>query len=196
MSVLSGYQKINRYIKQSGGYKKLSQWTSSQTVQMDDGHTLQTNLGNIKGITSSLATTNANYALSATAGKSLQDQITTLNNGLDQWETIAHTTWIPTRNYTTMYEFSGSINKTLGLVSVYLRIPFSVYGTAGYTSVVGAVASAYRPRESCVLRAFVYNQNYILNAFLSAESGELHLGALVSAATGSQHVVISGVYKI
>ena len=51
MSVLSGYQKINRYIKQSGGYKKLSQWTSSQTVQMDDGHTLQTNLGNIKGIT-------------------------------------------------------------------------------------------------------------------------------------------------
>ena len=82
MSVLSGYQKINRYIKQSGGYKKLSQWTSSQTVQMDDGHTLQTNLGNIKGITSSLATTNANYALSATAGKSLQDQITTLNNGL------------------------------------------------------------------------------------------------------------------
>lgn len=82
MSVLSGYQKVNRYIKQSSGYKKLSQWTSSNSVQMDDGKTLQANLGNIKGITSSLATTNANYALSASAGKSLQDQITTLNNGL------------------------------------------------------------------------------------------------------------------
>lgn len=119
-----------------------------------------------------------------------------MNNGLDSWETIAHTTWIPTRNYSTLYEFSGSINSTLGLVSIYLRIPFTVYRAMGYSSVVGVVASAYRPKQSCVLSASVYNQNYEMKAHLSSDSGELHLAALIQAATGSQHIIIRGVYKI
>ena len=41
MSILSEFKKIKRYVKESSGYKLLSQWTSSQTVEMDDGTTLQ-----------------------------------------------------------------------------------------------------------------------------------------------------------
>ena len=43
MSILSGISKIKKYIKTSSGYKLLSQWTSSNTVEMDDGTTLQDN---------------------------------------------------------------------------------------------------------------------------------------------------------
>lgn len=75
MSILSGYNKYKRYIKTTDGYKLVSQWTSSNTVEMDDGNTLETNLGAIQGITSSLATDNENYALSASGGMRLQEQI-------------------------------------------------------------------------------------------------------------------------
>lgn len=80
MSILDGFFKTKKYRKTDSGYKIQSEWTSSQTVYMDDGNTLQTNLGSIKGITSSLASTATNYALSASSGKNLQDQVTALNS--------------------------------------------------------------------------------------------------------------------
>ena len=43
MSILSGFKKVRRYIKESNGYQLLSQWTSSQTVEMDDGTALEAN---------------------------------------------------------------------------------------------------------------------------------------------------------
>ena len=64
MSVLSGYNRYKRYIKTSDGYKLCSEWTSSNSVEMGDGNTAETNLGAIQGITSSLATDNGKYALS------------------------------------------------------------------------------------------------------------------------------------
>lgn len=76
MSILSGFFKTKKYRKTDSGYKLQSEWTSSETVEMSDGNTLETNLGSIKGITSSLASPSNNYALSASAGKSLQDQVT------------------------------------------------------------------------------------------------------------------------
>ena len=82
MSILSGFFKTKKYRKTPNGYKLQSLWTSSETVEMGDGNTVETNLGAIQGITSSLATENDNYALSATAGKNLQDQITTVNTDL------------------------------------------------------------------------------------------------------------------
>ena len=83
MSILSGFFKTKKYRKTPNGYKLQSLWTSSETVEMGDGNTVETNLGAIQGITSSLATENDNYALSATAGKNLQDQITTVNTDLE-----------------------------------------------------------------------------------------------------------------
>ncbi len=43
MSILSGFKKIRRHIRLPDGYKLLSFWTSSQTVEMDDGTTLESN---------------------------------------------------------------------------------------------------------------------------------------------------------
>lgn len=83
MSILSGFLKTKKYRKKDdGNYQLQSEWTSSETVEMGDGNTLETNLGSIKGITSSLSSTDAGYALSASAGKSLQDNINTLNTNL------------------------------------------------------------------------------------------------------------------
>lgn len=82
MSILSGWKKAKKYIKTADGYKKQSLDTSSETVYMNDGNTAEQSLGAIQGITDSLTATSSNVALSAAGGKSLQDQITTVNNNL------------------------------------------------------------------------------------------------------------------
>lgn len=88
MSILSGFLKTKKYRKKDdGNYQLQSEWTSSETVEMGDGNTLETNLGSIKGITSSLSSTSSNYALSASAGKSLQDQTTTNTNSINTLNT-------------------------------------------------------------------------------------------------------------
>ena len=46
MSILSGFKKIKRYNKESNGYKLLSHWTSSDTVEVStNGQTLTNALG-------------------------------------------------------------------------------------------------------------------------------------------------------
>ena len=82
MSILSGYGKFKRYLLTDDGYRLCSQWTSSNTVEFENGNTAETNLGAIHGITDSLTATSSNVALSAAAGKNLQDQITGLNTGM------------------------------------------------------------------------------------------------------------------
>lgn len=47
MSILTGFKKVKRYIKTDTGYSKLSQWTSSQTVEMDDGTILENEIESI-----------------------------------------------------------------------------------------------------------------------------------------------------
>lgn len=47
MDILSGIKKAKRYIKEFNGYKLLSQWTSSQTVEMDDGSVLQSKINSM-----------------------------------------------------------------------------------------------------------------------------------------------------
>ena len=118
-----------------------------------------------------------------------------LNDSLGKWEDVPHTEWIPDRNYSPMYEFHCQVNKKLGLVRVYLRMPFNVYGAVGFTSVVGTVAEEYRPLYSTLLCGSVYNQNYQMYCRLSG-SGELSLGANTERAFGEQHTVISGTYYI
>ena len=66
MSIQSGYKKVKDYILESSGYKLLSRWTSSNTVEFDDGQTAQDKVGAVKGITSSTTATDAGYAASAT----------------------------------------------------------------------------------------------------------------------------------
>ena len=103
MSILSGYGKYKRYILTNEGYKLCFQWTSSNTVEMGDGNTAETNLGSIKGITDSLTATSSNIALSASAGNNLQTQVDTLNRNLNNIEYGSFEEpagWIfPTSNY-------------------------------------------------------------------------------------------------
>lgn len=92
MSIASGFTKMKNYILTSSGYKLLSRWTSSQTVHMGDGtddtDTVEYRFGAMKGITSSLATDNDEFALSASAGKNLQDQCTQLNQSLTTYKVV------------------------------------------------------------------------------------------------------------
>lgn len=80
--ILDGYGKYKRYLLTDEGYKLCSQWTNSNTVEFEDGKTAQNKLGAIDGITDSLTATSPNVALSAAAGKNLQDQVTQLNTGM------------------------------------------------------------------------------------------------------------------
>ncbi len=66
MSIQSGYKKVKDYILESSGYKLLSRWTSSNTVEFDDGQTAETKVGAVKGITASTTATDTGYAASAT----------------------------------------------------------------------------------------------------------------------------------
>ena len=47
MSIISGYQKIKKMIKTGNGYQLLSHWTSSDTVEMNDGTTLEERICNV-----------------------------------------------------------------------------------------------------------------------------------------------------
>ena len=50
MSMLAGFKKVRRRIRLPDGYKLLSFWTSSQSVEMDDGTTLESNAEWMKSI--------------------------------------------------------------------------------------------------------------------------------------------------
>lgn len=41
MAILTGYQKVKKYVKEAGGYKLLAQWTASDAVELSDGTTLK-----------------------------------------------------------------------------------------------------------------------------------------------------------
>lgn len=58
---------------------RISFWTSANDVEFDDGKTLQQKLGTINGITDSLTSTDIKSALSAKAGKVLNDRLDELS---------------------------------------------------------------------------------------------------------------------
>ena len=124
MSIASGFTKMKNYILTSEGYKLLSRWTSSQTVHMGDGtddtDTVENRFGAMKGITSSLATDNDEYALSASAGKNLQDQCTQLKQSL-----VKHShTWDSITGKPSAFPPSSSdlLNKIYPVGSIYMSI--------------------------------------------------------------------------
>ena len=61
---------------------RISFWTKASDVEFDDGKTLQQKLGTINGITDSLASTDVKSALSAKAGKVLNDKLEDLSKKL------------------------------------------------------------------------------------------------------------------
>lgn len=148
MAILPGFLRTKKYRRLGNDYKLQSEWTSSTTVEMGDGNTAETNLGAIEGITSSLATENNNYALSASAGKSLQDQVTQLNtdlssliirsviiNGTGNYGYIKDCVGsVCYKNKTAFFHIEGEISGTVDLfftdfgLPPNLKTPISIYG--------------------------------------------------------------------
>lgn len=151
MSILSGYGKFKRYLLTNEGYKLCSQWTSSNTVHFDDNKTAQTKLGAIDGITDSLTATSSNVALSAKAGKSLQDQVTELNTGLGngvfkvQFLSVANNAGL---QYFLSHYVEGGYKITLTMLNVnYGNNP--IYTAAGNPTSGGVgVALGYKTGDS------------------------------------------------
>ena len=79
MSILSGYKKVKNYIETGSGKKLLSRWTSSNTVEFNDGKTAQTKVGAIKGITTSTSATETGYAADATTVAALNQSLGNLH---------------------------------------------------------------------------------------------------------------------
>lgn len=118
MAILSGFFKTIKYRLTDAGYKWQSEKTSSQTVVMGDGNdvtdTVENRFGTIEGITSSLASTSDNYALSASAGKDLQDQVTELNSSLSKKEDKVSTPNLVLVNGSMLYTKVARVGNIVG----------------------------------------------------------------------------------
>ncbi|MCM1128066.1 MAG: hypothetical protein NC429_16550 [Lachnospiraceae bacterium] len=49
MSILSGYKKFKKYLRTADGYRLCSEWTKSDSVEMNDGSTLQESMDTFAG---------------------------------------------------------------------------------------------------------------------------------------------------
>lgn len=133
MSIASGFTKMKNYILTSSGYKLLSRWTSSQTVHMGDGtddtDTVEYRFGAMKGITSSLATDNDEFALSASAGKNLQDQCTQLNQSLTDIGECVILGQTSSTSESNQIELPDDINNYKLLILMYLSTDGDILNT-------------------------------------------------------------------
>ena len=85
MAIVSGYQKMKDYIKQSSGYKLLSRWANANTVECDDAQTVQSKIGGITGISSSLTANSSTQAASTQLTNQLYQNINQLNSEFQAW---------------------------------------------------------------------------------------------------------------
>ena len=90
MAIVSGYQKMKDYIKQSSGYKLISRWANANTLECDDGKTLQSKVGGISGISSSLTANSTTQAASTNLTNQLYQNIVDVKQSFqDGCRTIA-----------------------------------------------------------------------------------------------------------
>lgn len=118
MSILSGYKKVKNYIETGSGKKLLSRWTSSNTVEFNDGKTAQTKVGAIKGITTSTSAKETGYAADATTVAALNQSLGNLSNKQD-WKKIG--------------EFGDVSEHVISNIKNYqeLRVNFMLYYSGG-----------------------------------------------------------------
>ena len=86
MAIISGYQKMKDYIKQTSGYQLLSRWANANTLECDDGNTLQSKVGGISGISSSLTANSSTQAASTQLTNQLYQNITQFYGELTELE--------------------------------------------------------------------------------------------------------------
>lgn len=104
MSILSGFKKIKKYIKTSSGYMLRSLWTSANTVEMDDGTTVQNAIAELNSGKAASNHTH-NYAGSSSAGGAANSVKTNLTLKLNGGSTEG----------TNLFTFNGSAAKTVNI---------------------------------------------------------------------------------
>ena len=90
MAIVSGYQKMKDYIKQSSGYKLISRWANANTLECDDGKTLQSKVGGISGISSSLTANSTTQAASTNLTNQLYQNINSKKNLMSRRDEDLH----------------------------------------------------------------------------------------------------------
>lgn len=93
MALSSGYKKITRTQKQSdGNYKKISEWTSSTSVERDNGETIETSISKLESDLSSLSKTVTNNKTSwgdKYTKNEIDNKFSTLETNIDWKESVA-----------------------------------------------------------------------------------------------------------
>ena len=93
MALSSGYKKITRTQKQSdGNYKKISEWTSSTSVERDNGETIETSVSKLESDLSSLSKTVTNNKTSLGdkyTKNEIDNKFSTLETNIDWKESVA-----------------------------------------------------------------------------------------------------------
>lgn len=93
MALSSGYKKITRTQKQSDGkYKKISEWTSSTSVERDNGETIETSVSKLESDLSSLSKTVTNNKTSwgdKYTKNEIDNKFSTLETNIDWKESVA-----------------------------------------------------------------------------------------------------------
>lgn len=93
MALSSGYKKITRTQKQSdGNYKKISEWTSSTSVERDNGETIETSVSKLESNLSSLSKTVTNNKTSwgdKYTKNEIDNKFSTLETNIDWKESVA-----------------------------------------------------------------------------------------------------------
>lgn len=85
MAILSGFRKFRDYLRNADGtYSVKSLWTSSQTVECDDGDTVEKKIGALKGITADLTTAETGYAADMTVVSKINSDVTSLQSSFTE----------------------------------------------------------------------------------------------------------------
>lgn len=82
MSIASGYTQMKNYFKESGTFKLISRWTSANTVECDDGKTVQEKIGKINGISSSFSSNDSSQAASTALTNQLHNDIESMSGNI------------------------------------------------------------------------------------------------------------------
>ena len=147
MAIVSGYQKMKDYIKQTSGYQLLSRWANANTLECDDGETLQNKVGGISGISSSLTANSTTQAASTNLTNQLYQNINKVSSemaaitdsgaitGMDAREDGVYITYIPSTGADAVTKKLGSNPYLMGSeytenwgfnVSTHNRMPSTI----------------------------------------------------------------------
>ena len=121
MAIVSGYQKMKDYIKQTSGYQLLSRWANANTLECDDGKTLQDKVGGISGISSSLTANSTTQAASTNLTNQLYQNMNQLSSDLGGCRLVIQD-GVP---YIQYEDGADTVLKKLGSISQYADITAS-----------------------------------------------------------------------